>query len=102
MASFFSEHKAPANLQPGLRFMWLFGFPSICECAHTHDRGRGLGHGLGVGRFLSRAFARQPRRASSGSAGVRSRMAFGMLLVQQFFRADREDHRVERQVVSLP
>jgi uncharacterized protein len=29
-------------------------------------------------------------------------MAFGMLLVQQFFRADREDHRVERQVVSLP
>jgi hypothetical protein len=35
MASFSSEHKAPAELRPGLRFMWLFGFPSICECVHN-------------------------------------------------------------------
>jgi hypothetical protein len=27
--------KPRPELQPGLRFMWLFGFPPICECIHN-------------------------------------------------------------------
>jgi hypothetical protein len=35
MASFSSEHEAPAGLRPRLRLCWLFGLRSICQCVHN-------------------------------------------------------------------